>query len=410
MRAIDCQGFAGGFTLGTVQAGFELVGKREMKGGFGVANCEANRHLLGRHWEAESVPPAEWSVPAGGADLVFGNPPCSGFSGFSPKSFRGEASPINECMWAFADYAARVGPQVAVFESVQAAFSKGRGLMVALRERLEESTGQRWDLYHVKHDAYALGGPAIRRRYFWVASRIPFGVERPELTVLPTLHDAIGDLEPLATTWLPQPYRAPASTWAEPRRSPSGSVDGHEPSRSAFSVRIRELIEWAGWAQGESIIDVTRRCYEKHGELPPSWKYREQRTIESDFNFGFSGIRRWREDRPARVVTGAGTEIAIHPRLDRLMTHREVARIMGFPDNWQILPLRGNPGVKATWGKGITVDAGRWIATWVRRSLEGQPGTLPGTVIGEREVELVVSKPLVRGMVSAPAMSRVGAA
>jgi len=36
-RAVDCQGFAGGFTLGMVQAGFHLVGKREMKAGFGVA-------------------------------------------------------------------------------------------------------------------------------------------------------------------------------------------------------------------------------------------------------------------------------------------------------------------------------------------------------------------------------------
>ena len=116
--AIDVLGFAGGFTLGMAQAGFRLVGKREMKGGFGVANCEANRHLLGHDWKSEAGDPAGWTVPSGGASVVFGNPPCSGFSVMSSKEFRGADSKINHCMWAFADYVARVAPQVAVFESV----------------------------------------------------------------------------------------------------------------------------------------------------------------------------------------------------------------------------------------------------------------------------------------------------
>jgi hypothetical protein len=75
VRAIDCLGFAGGFTLGIVQSGFTLVGKREMKGGFGVANCEVNRHLLGYDWKSQAVDPANWEVTP--AEVVFGNPPCS---------------------------------------------------------------------------------------------------------------------------------------------------------------------------------------------------------------------------------------------------------------------------------------------------------------------------------------------
>ncbi len=75
-RAVDVFGFAGGFTLGMVQAGFELAGKRELPGGFGVANCEANRHLLGRDWEAQATDPSKWGV-IHDARVVFGNPPCS---------------------------------------------------------------------------------------------------------------------------------------------------------------------------------------------------------------------------------------------------------------------------------------------------------------------------------------------
>lgn len=72
---VDCQGFAGGFTLGMVQAGWRLVGKREMAGGFGVENCEANRHLLGDDWRTQIGDYDTWEVVP--AQAVIGNPPCS---------------------------------------------------------------------------------------------------------------------------------------------------------------------------------------------------------------------------------------------------------------------------------------------------------------------------------------------
>lgn len=75
-RAVDVMSFAGGFTLGMAQAGFELVGKRELPGGFGVPSCEANRHLLGNNWSAQVGPADTWEVMPETA-VVFGNPPCS---------------------------------------------------------------------------------------------------------------------------------------------------------------------------------------------------------------------------------------------------------------------------------------------------------------------------------------------
>jgi hypothetical protein len=75
-KAIDCLGFAGGFTMGMAQAGFELIAKREHRGGFGVANCEANRHLLPGPWKAQASPADQWEVMPD-ASVVFGNPPCS---------------------------------------------------------------------------------------------------------------------------------------------------------------------------------------------------------------------------------------------------------------------------------------------------------------------------------------------
>ena len=387
-RAVDCQGFAGGFTLGMVQAGFTLVGKREMKGGFGVANCEANRHLLGASWVAESTDHERWTPVD--ADVVFGNPPCSGFSVMSAKDFRGADSKINHCMWAFVDYAAKVRPYVAVFESVQNAFTSdgGHALMVQLRERLEDRTGDSYTLHHVRHNAIAVGGAAVRRRYFWLASRIPFGVERTRLHRFPLLTDVIGDLDNLSHTWQAQPYRRPGSWWSDTRRSSEGSVDGHVGLSNPLIRRIGDLLAGVDWLPGEAIGQVASKYWDKHAKLPDSWADTEEKIVKNEFFMGFTTPVRWHGDRYGRVVTGGGLHNIVHPYLDRTVTHREVARILGFPDDWRILPLRHVSGLNMTWGKGITVDCGRWIGRWIRAALDGQPGSYVGTPLGDREFDI----------------------
>lgn len=385
-RAVDVLGFAGGFTLGMVQAGFELVGKREMKGGFGVANCEANRHLLGTKWQSQSSDHTQWGVVE--SDVVFGNPPCSGFSGMSAKHFRGANSPINHCMWAFVEYAARVRPQLAIFESVQLAFTRpdGLALMRALRRDLEAKTNDQWTLFHILHDAYGVGGVAHRRRYFWVAARVPFGIEWPVQDRLPVLDDAIGDLEHLPEAWGTSSVAdIPPSWWASDRRRDDGLVDGHMSIRAPIVQRVADLMQGVEWQPGEHLARVARRYYATHGRLPDSWRITEQKVVASDFNLGYNTPVRWHGQQPARVITGAGPIVSLHPRLPRPFTHREVARVMGFPDDWLIEPLRNVSGLAATWGKGITVDCGRWIGGWAKAALDESPGSFRGVEIGERE-------------------------
>lgn len=390
--AIDCQGFAGGFTLGMAQAGFELVGKREMKGGFGVANCEANRHLLPGPWHSEAVDPAQWSVRP--ADVVFGNPPCSGFSVMSAKTFRGAGSKINHCMWAFVEYAARVMPTIAVFESVQIArtSSDGLELMRALRTDLEERTGVQWSLHHVRHNAVQLGGAAERRRYFWVVSRVPFGIEWQDIPLKATLRDVIGDLETAEFQWEEQPYTSPATWWSEPRRNPAGTFDGHVGLNNPLIRRVHELIQGGiPWPPGKAMTDIARQYYAKYGELPPSWKHMQEKVLANDFNLGFIQPTRWSGDRNAFVITGGSMHIILHYAQDRMFTHREVARILGFPDDWHINSIKHIAGLQMTWGKGITVDCGRWIGGWIKKALDGNPGSYQGELIGEREFDIDVT-------------------
>jgi site-specific DNA-cytosine methylase len=380
MRAIDCQAFAGGFTLGVVQAGWTLVGKREAAGGFGMRQCETNRRLLGDGWEGQASDPADWA-PAN-VELFFTNPPCSGFSVLSNNKFRGINSSINQCMWDAVELAIKCQPETFILESVQSAFKQGLPLMRDLRDRLEIGTGYRYHLTHILQDNLSLGGCSKRPRYFMVCSREPFGVEVPTLERVPTVGAAIGDLLDQPMTFEPRPYESDPTWWSRRQRSMLGVVDGHETARDSASIRRLLDLTRVPWHEGEGEATVAQRYYDTHGELPASWRAHRRQdgltkaewAVANGFDFGMFQRNRWRWEQPARVVTGAGPTIALHPQRPRFFTHREIARIMGFPDDWVTYPLRDYRPLETGWGKGVSVDAGRWVAHWARESLLGRPG------------------------------------
>jgi site-specific DNA-cytosine methylase len=167
MKFASCFGFGGAFDLAATQAGLEMATRCEWAAGFGAHNILANRHLLGEDWDTQlsygggAEAGFEWETVD--AQVVLGNPPCSGFSTLTTaKGFRGDHSPINDCMWALIHYAARVKPEVVIFESVQGAYRQGIGLMRNLRRTLEEESGLKYSLYHVLHNNASLGGASVR--------------------------------------------------------------------------------------------------------------------------------------------------------------------------------------------------------------------------------------------------------
>lgn len=302
----------------------------------------------------------------------------------SHRGFRGTESKANQCMWDFVNYAAKVKPVTAVFESVQLAYSQGRSLMQQLRASLEEQTGLRYTLTHVLHNALSVGGPSMRKRYFWVVSQMPFGIERPVIKSLPTLNGVIRDLDNLQIKWETQATpRAVADPYAI--RLARHETDGHMIHANPHTARLKWLLDKIEWRQGEYAQQVFRRYYQEFEEVPGPWQHQSAKLIATDFFQGFTSPTRWKGDEPARVITGAGLLNTIHPYLQRTLTHREVARIMGFNDAWRIEPLRNISGLFMTWGKGITVDCGRWIGEWIKTSLEDAPGSYVGELIGDRE-------------------------
>jgi site-specific DNA-cytosine methylase len=392
---VDCEGFAGGFSVGATLAGLKLVGKCENSQGFGVAIMEANRAFLGDAWKTQMCDPDDW-VPVK-ADAVLGNPPCSGFSLFSAGTSVGVgiSSPINECMWQFHRYAAKVRPAVVIMESVGQAFSVGQTLMHELSEDLRRRSGLAYRTTHVLQDNFSVGGCTLRRRYFLINSIVPFGVERHIPTWLPTVGDALSDLRDLTIQWDPQRYQSPPTWWSAPLRSKTGFVDGHDVITAPNMARLAALqTDEVRWEPGDRESEMLKRYYERYGELPVEYRYqshashtrhltRDKHLIDRGLETGgFGQTKYWDWQKPGRVITGHGPYQVRHPD-NRSLTSRETARIMGYPDDWLCgtPEMRVNKQMNQGWGKGVSVAPAKWITTWIRNSLDGNPGSETGSLL-----------------------------
>lgn len=386
---IDCNGLAGFMSYGFTQAGMEMT-LRTGTLDFGNRVAEVNRKFLGDKWDSFfSANEDEW--PVRDADVVMGCPPCSGWSVWSGPANRGPDSPAHEHTRAFMRYAAKIKPEIIVFECVQQAFTQGRDVMVQYRDMVEQLSGERYDLYHVKHNNLHVGGYSYRPRYFWVATKggMPFSVEETTVTRLPRLMEVIGDLAKMPRQWEAQKYIEPASPVVAHLRSESGMVNGHIGKTNIHAQRIQEVFDIVGndgWENGENLGDNLKRAYIANGnKFPPTWESLGAKILSSDFNLGFSQPYRWRKDLWANVLTGSALDHVVHPTEPRLITHREAARIQGLPDDWEFESVKDYSALQSTWGKAVAAQAANWIGKGVVASLGGQAKTPSGELIGERE-------------------------
>lgn len=400
---IDCQGLAGAWTLGSAQAGFSLIHRASLLK-FGDDVIESNRHLVPGPWEQDpGAGLGEWE-PAQ-ATYLTGTPPCSGFSllnNSKNKNSRGPESSINDCMKELVAYAGsclggdgKKGPEIVAFESVQGAFTQGRSLMQYLRDDLEKRTGQRYGLTHVLTAGATIGAAQMRHRFYFVAHRIPFGVDEPEKRRVATYRDAIGDLMGLQDTWdtqwvsLPKTKNVGADWWLweqgiireEDMKYKKYPVDAH---MGADNPRIRILLDDLEpvWPAGKSMETALRNYREKYGDFPDGtakwWDFTEDRMK------GFAHPTRISPDRPGYVCTGGCVFDFVHWEERRMLSARECARLMGYPDAWTWKTCKTVSQAGSFIGKCCPVQTGRWISTWARRAIEGNPGA-PGKEIGDNE-------------------------
>lgn len=380
MKALDVMGFAGGFGCGVDQAGFDVIAKREPAkfGGFGVAS-----HALNMPWmEVQVSDPEDWALPEEPVELMYGCPPCSGFSQLSFANTKhgavvGPDAEINECMVWWSDMMARVKPEVGIMESVGVAFKSGRDWMEGLHQRIVERSGIDYHLTHVVMNNSLVGGDVIRPRYFMVVSKKPFGVGL-DFVQPRNMIDVIGDLGPTDPT---------DRHW---NHMTLGQWHGHTREGNKKSFLWEKTLEWLAeqgieWTPGKRLPEINGVLGGDHGELePPEYWLRpdgkftprnptKYPVLSHWFSTDPFSTYRWRPDKPFGVVVAATLGRAIHPTEPRPLTFREAARFVSLPDDWSLAAVKPDE-----LGKAVTAAAGKWIAHWARMAIEGTPGEYAG--------------------------------
>lgn len=399
LKAVDTMGFAGSFGAGVDQAGFDIISKREPSAfkGFGVESHNYNMPWM----EAQVSEPDDWALPPEPVELLYGCPPCSGFSNLSHANVTihgatyGSDAPINECMVWWADYAARVKPRIAIMESVGPAFTAGRDWVEGIWQRLVERSGLPYQLTHVNHDVSMLGGDVNRRRYFLVAHLDPFGVGLEFVTPCNAI-DVIGDLsfeEDEDNDW------------------------GHQTLRDSSTARTEKTIAWLEeqgleWRPGTRLPNNTGAEIFEGKEVgfddgspalepPDFWMKPTNRDNKPSKRAGYRpdvyshwhstdmfSVYRWKPDKPFGVIVAASLDRAVHPTAPRNITYREAARFMSLPDTWSLRSIVDGKK-SAEMGKAVTSAAGKWIAHWARQSVLGTPGEYAGRATADPDVRVI---------------------
>lgn len=342
--AIDLFCGVGGMSLGFEQAGFNVLAAFD-KERFNVATHKKNFPRT-RAFEVDLAKQTGQSIrELAGAenkeiDVVFGGPPCQGFS-IGGRQEKGDER--NLLVYEFARLVRQIRPAYFVFENV-------RGLMFERSTAVRNSLVRRLRLagYHVVDpiqilNAREFGVPQRRERVFIIGCRK--GLAIPEYPLpegcfdeygnesFPTVRDAIWDLPKLdgrlkffSTDEVNPRYKKTVSTYARLMRGDLKAFDDVSSRRQnglklltgcMLTQHSPEIIErFAKTPQG-GVDKVSRYMRLSWGDVAP--------TLRAG-----TGVERGSHTAPR----------PIHPASPRCITTREAARLHSFPDWFQFYGTR----------------------------------------------------------------------
>lgn len=334
--AIDLFCGVGGMSLGFEQAGFDVVAgfdsdRRSVtayKQNFGDESAfvvDLSAGSSNKLLECAGITRDE-------VELVFGGPPCQGFSNGGTRSTR---DPRNEMLGHFARLVHGIRPNYFVMENVDGLLhNHAKRTLNKFLDRVDRSG---YDVVHpvTSLDAADFGVPQRRRRAFILGYRrglppLEYPTPRDPVdhrgkTYSPTVHDAIGDLPEVSDyPFLVDEDSLPKSTLGRPshyaRLMRGELVDPDD--RSGY--RRRKGRRLTGCLATIHSREVVRRFQ----KTKPGFREPVSRYFRLDLDSYSPTLR-------------AGTDIdhgkhtaprPIHPLIPRCITTREAARLHSFPD------------------------------------------------------------------------------
>lgn len=322
MLGIDLFAGAGGMSLGATQAGIDvtLAVEQDVHAANTYRANHADCNLFVddvRRFSSYKIK----RIPKGKeCTVVFGGPPCQGFSYSNTRTRHIE----NENNWLFEEFVRFVRvwePDFIVFENVRGIVNTSGGVFLdAVLGRFDRL---KYTLSYGLLNAKDHGVPQDRARFFLIGSRHGVTVPLPHTRRQPplTVSDAIGDLPILdngaSESWLPYADAAP-SAYAKRLRGRRRSCPNHLVTQNAELIirRYKHVPPGGNW---EDIPARLMRNYEDRSRCHTGIYHRLQ------------------PDEPSVVIGNFRKNMLIHPHQDRGLSIREAARIQSFPDAYEFV-------------------------------------------------------------------------
>lgn len=319
MQGIDLFCGAGGMSVGAEMSGIEV--KYAVEADQHAALTFRENHLRTTLFQKnikeiryEEHMPLMGRTPV----VLFGGPPCQGFSTSNQKN-RNAENPNN---WLYQEYLRLVKesmPDWIVFENVKGLLETESGYF--LDEVLQGFSSIGYTTSYFILNSADYGVPQKRNRLFIIGSLHGTTISAPDPTHSKhfTVQDAIADLPELA--------------------------NGDTRDLSAYSKS-------ANTAYAKSIRGAKRKCWnnivtnnaahiiERYKHIPQggNWENIPLSLMENykDASRCHTGIyRRLKADEPSVVIGNFRKNMLIHPWADRGLSVREAARLQSFPDSFR---------------------------------------------------------------------------
>ena len=397
VEAIGCHCFMGGMTRGMMEA-LDVHAQYEV---FNLGELTVEHNMKIPFYQADD--PNVWldvlraNPTHDRAAVLFGNPRCTGFSklghGCSEDAHGAWSKPtidIKQLCWMskVMKGPAGKGPLIWGFESVQDAATTGRPLL----DLIHEEYGAGYRRAELFHNASMFGNAQSRARviFLWYKEGISLPVEEiteqwlwrgPHVTTGQALRGEasykglinLWDKEPLVVKSIDEfdtlEKLQLASPWMEdpgldltPDQSasvkPFPILNHHyqqlRDGDKYMEAGIQTVLE------GRSLNHVPVEVLEEAG-----WDELAEKKDEG-VSFSWHAPRRLHRDKACPVIYSASHKF-IHPNGKRPMSVRDLARIMGFDDDFAVL---GSVPI-AQLGKGLCVHVGRWLGYLCKAAVEG---------------------------------------
>ncbi|WP_459682380.1 DNA cytosine methyltransferase [Pseudomonas fluorescens] len=316
-KCIDLFAGAGGFSLGAIKAGVNVIGALE------INKKAAETYALNISKSAGKLVPiinadilplepdhalASWGVAAGECDIIIGGPPCQGFSSHRLNN-QGVGDPRNELLSRYFDYVKKIRPRVFLVENVP-------GLLWARHaEYLENfySMGKKakYDLFPpVVLNACDFGVPQNRKRVFIL------GIDKER---------------PFDITWPPAPTHVAPGT-------PDNVREGRPYWLNASEVFGKALLDDPNdrhMNHSEALIELFKNTPINGGSRSDSGRVLKCHEGHGGHNDVYGRIN---PSKPGPTMTTACINPSkgrfVHPTENHGITLRQAARFQTFPDNF----------------------------------------------------------------------------